>query len=107
MTNPDFRTLLTQLAEILEQGGQPQAPDVRDASGGSDEELEQYLTSNDLWGGSGSVADSAFVACEPGQQQFQETMVRLGRLQMEAGKTNVRTEMWVTHFERELRKLPG
>ena len=59
-----------------------------------------YLVSNELWGGAGSVADQAVLEFPDARAQLERLMIRLGREQMSLGRVNVRTEMWVTAFEK-------
>jgi hypothetical protein len=99
----DFRTTLSHLADLLEAGHQPWVPEVRRVLMGPAEAIERFLISNDLWGGSGSIADSAFASDPTRPKKFYQLMVQLGRLQIEARKTNPRTEIWVTAFEHWLR----
>jgi hypothetical protein len=76
--------------------------------GDSDDSLMSFLVSNELWGGSGSLADSAFALDEgrpdwatrsEGRAAFERLMIELGRLQIEACYVNSRTKMWVETFE--------
>lgn len=60
----------------------------------------EYLVSNDLWGGAGSVADQALLNFPEATAQLERLLIRLGRVQMSLGRVNVRTEMWVTVFEK-------
>lgn len=60
----------------------------------------EYLVSNDLWGGAGSVADQALLNFPEATAQLDRLLIRLGRVQMSLGRVNVRTEMWVTVFEK-------
>jgi hypothetical protein len=59
-----------------------------------------YLVSNELWGGAGSVADQAVLAIPDARRQLEALLIRLGREQMSLGRVNVRTEMWVSAFEK-------
>jgi hypothetical protein len=76
---------------------------VANALDGSDEEFEDFLLSNALWGGAGSVADQAGVSRDGDvhvlKKDIERTLMELGRMQIEAGRTNARTNMWVDAFE--------
>jgi hypothetical protein len=61
-------------------------------------ELFDFITSNTLWGGSGSIADSALIDESEARSSLQEILVRLGKLQQKIGRVNVRTEMWTSAF---------
>jgi hypothetical protein len=96
-----FRSILSDIACLLEEGREKQFADaVRTALASSDKAVAEFLTSNALWGGSGSIADSAFVGNQSFDgfdtlaaraARFKALMIRLGRLQMDARRTNVRT----------------
>ncbi len=105
-----FRVILSDIACLLEEGREKQfAEAVRTALASSDKEVEKFLTSNTLWGGSGSIVDSAFVGNQSldgfdslaaRAARFKGLMIQLGRLQMNARRTNSRTSTWVELFER-------
>ncbi len=65
-----------------------------------DDTLSEYLRSNSLWGGAGSIADQALMGrpqeCRHG---FYKLMVELGSLQVEQEIVNPRTE-WVVQVLR-------
>ena len=110
MVSDDMRDTLSEIADLLDAGQELSfAIEVRDKLNGSEERLEQFLVSNELWGGSGSLADSAFVfdpnhpdspeKRKSSAKVFQRLMIKLGRAQIAAGQVNVRTLMWVEAFE--------
>jgi hypothetical protein len=78
---------------------------IADALKISDRALTEFLTSNELWGGSGSIVDSG-LSCEAAPEvqrgAFGRLIVTLGTIQIEAGVTNVRTAMWVEAFSKWL-----
>jgi hypothetical protein len=76
------------------------ADTIRAALAEDDEHFMAFLISNELWGGSGSVADQACTSSRVARTQVEEILIRLGRIQIGARATNVRTEMWVSAFER-------
>jgi hypothetical protein len=108
----ECRRLISGIQILLEDGNEmffSQA--VRDVLSGSEVDFENFLVSNELWGGSGSLADSAFCYqsgpkdSEENQlrrkrkKSFENLMIHLGRLQLRLGKKNVRTLFWVEAFE--------
>ena len=96
----DLRTLVSDLAELLDSGKErAQAGIVRDALRGPKEILDEFLVSNELWGGSGSIADQAFVDDKERRRRLEELLIRVGTLQLDAGRINTRTKMWVDAFE--------
>lgn len=104
MASGDARAILTEIAALLEAGHEDwMAAMIRDALAGGESVLEKFLVSNDLWGGAGSVADQALIDDKERRKELEGAQIRLGRLQMASGKTNERTEMWVTVFEKGLR----
>ncbi|HEY1256621.1 MAG TPA: hypothetical protein VGF01_17750 [Terracidiphilus sp.] len=109
MCDDERRRILSDIQLLLEDCVEDfYANAVRDALSGSEEDFEKFLISNELWGGSGSLADSAF--CDragtdeenqirrKGKKLFESLMIDLGQLQMRIGKTNMRTNMWVEAF---------
>jgi len=103
------RPILTELAAVLDLDSEMNwSSAVRHAMSNSDEELLKFLESNDFWGGSGSIADSAFTdsrgVSDPEEwkkkrNRFLGLMCDLGRLQIANGFPNSRTVMWVEAFE--------
>ena len=67
---------------------------------GDENKMWDYLVSNELWGGAGSVADQAVIESPDERKQLELLLIRLGREQMGLGRVNVRTEMWVSAFEK-------
>jgi hypothetical protein len=67
---------------------------------GDEKKMWDYLTSNELWGAAGWVADQAVLEFPDARRQLETLLIRLGREQMSLGRTNVRTAMWVSAFEK-------
>jgi hypothetical protein len=82
---------------------------IEGAIHGSQEQFEEYLVSNELWGGSGSVADQASYSDRTARSAIETLLIRIGNLQIEAGTVNPRTKTWVSAFEAmaKLRDLGG
>jgi hypothetical protein len=70
------------------------------AATGSEELLRTYLQSNELWGGSGSIADQAGLSAKTvhTRRSIEERLVELGDMQIAAGILNPRTSMWTEVF---------
>ncbi len=66
---------------------------------GDDKKMWDYLVSNAIWGGAGSIADHYMWDFPNSRRQLETLLIRLGREQMSLGRVNERTEMWVTAFE--------
>jgi hypothetical protein len=100
VTRDERKAILAEVARLLEDGHEELvAAVVQKALSGSEEELEKFLISNELWGGSGSIADQSLVS-DSRRRALEGLLIRLGRLQLAAGKTNPRTAMWVGAFEK-------
>jgi hypothetical protein len=101
MDDHDLKSILLELARLLEDGGQDRsAGTIRQAlRSGIGQKLEEFLVSNELWGGAGSIADESLVSDDARRRDFEHLMLKLGRLQLARGKTNPRTETWVRAFE--------
>ena len=67
---------------------------------GDKKKMWDYLVSNELWGGAGSIADQAVLESPDARKQLEVLLICLGREQMNLGRVNVRTEMWVSAFEK-------
>lgn len=95
----EVRSTLEVIAEMLTQHNEA-PPKLRGLNFESEEELWAYLSSDELWGGAGSVADQALSGRPEARKQLERLLIRLGREQMSVGSVNVRTEMWVAAFEK-------
>lgn len=91
------RDTLQEISELLERHN-ASSNALAIAVFGDDQKMWDYLVSNELWGGAGSVADQAVLEIPDARRQLEELLIRLGREQMSLGRTNVRTEMWVSAF---------
>jgi len=94
------RNTLLKISDLLEEHthGSNFLPT---ALAGDDAPLWDFLISNDLWGGAGSIADQALMdAGAEVRRKFYRLMVDLGHEQMKSGKVNARTSMWVEAFEK-------
>jgi hypothetical protein len=90
---------LQEISELLERHN-ASSNTLAIALLGDDQKMWDYLVSNELWGGAGSVADQAVLAIPDARRQLEALLIRLGREQMSLGRVNVRTEMWVSAFEK-------
>ena|ERR1035438_1040488 len=99
-----MREDLRGLAQILrELGSSAFAKKIEDAISNSDEKLEAFLVSNELWGGAGSVADEGGLVNRhrtEGTRRVEHALIRLGSEQIRLGKTSSRTQMWVEVFKK-------
>jgi len=91
-----MRQQLEKLEVALARSGERQSGALR----GSDQELRAFLVSNDLWGGSGSIADQAGLEHDrtAGRRAIEDALIRLGTVQLREGLTNTRTASWVDAF---------
>jgi hypothetical protein len=60
-----------------------------------------FLTSDELWGGSGSIADQAGLALgrRDGRRRIEQALIALGEEQIRTGHVNIRTASWVGTFK--------
>lgn len=65
----------------------------------NDQNLINYLQSNDLWGGAGSLADQAGIE-NSNRNQIEILLIELGEEQKRLNIVNPRTEMWVIAFKK-------
>jgi len=97
-----MREYLGRLLEELERGGENVlASRVSSALAGADADVDAFVVSNDLWGGSGSIADQAGVGLRraSGRRAIETALIELGDRQVQVGKVNLRTAMWVEVFK--------
>lgn len=90
---------LQEICDLLVKGN-ASSNGIHIALASDDETLWKYLTSNELWGGAGSVADQALLDDPATRKQLEHLMIELGEIQMALGKVNVRTEMWTSAFKK-------
>ena len=96
----ELEGILADIVLLLERGHEyPYAETVRTALEGSEDQLNEFLRSNTLWGGSGSIADNCLNDDAKARGMLEYLLIRLGRLQEQSGLLNVRTMMWVQAFE--------
>jgi hypothetical protein len=95
-----IRRWLLDLADTLDSGDEEsQAVIVRKALRGPQDKFEEFLVSNTLWGGSGSIADQACIADQVRRTRVEDLLVSVGIWQIEAGRINPRTKMWIGAFQ--------
>jgi len=69
---------------------------------GDEDKLESFLISNELWGGSGSIADQACMQDEmrtDERRKIEKLLIILGDELLRLNKVNVRTNLWVNTFK--------
>lgn len=103
--NDRIEQLFGELVAFLEKHGEPslaQAASLSAAEG----RLDEFLRSNELWGGSGSIADQAGLKSgrTNGTREIEQALIALGEEQIRQGIVNPRTVDWVKAFT-EWRKL--
>ena len=97
-----MRTELKNLEKALRDADEVRfASAAYDAYQGPDEKMHEFLMSNDLWGGAGSVADQAGVGSTGSAQRkaIEAALISLGKAQIENEIVNIRTVGWVRAFE--------
>jgi hypothetical protein len=107
MSSSHIRVVLLEIADLLERGQEDRAAaSVREALSDSEEKLADFLGSNELWGGAGSMADQSLTSDATRRKALESLLIKLGKLQMATDRANPRTEMWVQAFEQWLRPDP-
>lgn len=95
-----LKKALGRLEHVLRQHGDVDSASlVRQALESDDKCIHEFLVSNELWGGMGSIADQA--GCENGREvrrQIEAELIRLGTEQIRLGLVNPRTERTVAVF---------
>jgi hypothetical protein len=92
MDKDEVEAILAEVANLLEAGHEySSALRVRDALSGSAQALEEFLKSNELWGGAGSIADQPFAGRSGQRQELERLLIQLGRIQLTNGNANIRS----------------
>jgi len=95
----ELRNHVAMLAKLFWAAGENYfAEYLSDALSKSDKDLLEHLGSNEVWGGSGSIADQALLN-HTNRRDLELLMIDLGRMLIAMGKDNVRTIMWIEAFE--------
>jgi hypothetical protein len=100
--NLSLRELLTRIVDALAQcEDNDYAAAVTNALSSSEESLVEFLMSDDIWGGSGSIADQAGLALgrRDGRRSIEQALIALGEEQIRMGYVNIRTASWVDTFK--------
>jgi hypothetical protein len=99
--NDKIKKLLEQIQVVYRQSKHDsQSGIIADLLESDEDKLWSFLTSNSLWGGSGSIADQAFIDEPELRRQLESLLIKLGEEQILQGKVNVRTEMWMQAFKK-------
>ena len=95
-----FREILLKVKALLDECCDwSRSDDIAKALDGNEDELWEFLCSNELWGGAGSIADEGGISNPEIRVEIQQLLIELGKLQIKADRVNVRTESWIEAFE--------
>ena len=98
--NQEIRQKVEELQKLLqEETDVPYAEFVRNALSGNSGQLEQFLLSNELWGGAGSIRDQAFHDSPRLRNKLLRLLIHLGELQMAGGLEHPKTESLVATYK--------
>jgi hypothetical protein len=95
------KEILAQIKEILDESKDYLfANMLSDILDKNDSEILEFIKSNELWGGAGSLADQAISGNRNDQRRkLEKKLIELGKEQIKNGQTNIRTEVWIQVFE--------
>lgn len=100
--NDRFTKQLRRLRSALEEcGEQAFANRIEDVIEMPRDKCEEFLVSNELWGGAGSIADQAGV--DRGRRlrrKVERALIELGEAQVRNSLVNQRTTSWVDVFRK-------
>jgi len=102
MENPDnltvgLRRLRSAVAQCQDQDALNR---LDDALRMSSQERVQFLVSNELWGGAGSIADQTGIDLGRSvRREVESALIDLGEEQIRRGVVNSRTALWVEAFK--------
>ncbi len=98
----NMREELRELLAVLQKAEEgTSVAQLEAALKGTDDEYRSFLTSNELWGGAGSIADQAGIldTSTDLRKSIESTLIRLGEKQLQANIVNPRTAMRVEAFK--------
>ena len=92
-----LQNLLQELADALAHAGDSREADAVNAALLSGEgAIMEFLVSDELWGGPGSIADQAGVdASRHARLKIERIILRLGEEQLKRGLINPRVSFWI------------
>lgn len=93
-----MRDILRSISKLLEQYNAYCYGGLDKALSGDESQLLDFLKSNELWGGAGSIADQALINTND-RDKLDSLLIQLGHEQMKRNLLNPRTKMWVEAFE--------
>ena len=97
MNEKSVKKILSEICELLIECGESHKTQlVQRALEGNEEKLANFLVSNELWGGAGSIADEACLEDNQKRESLKKLLIKLGKIQIRAKIVNGRTSMWVT-----------
>lgn len=96
-TKHEIFDILNNISQLLSKYGDASVDLKRFKT--NEKALWAFLTSNELWGGAGSIADQAILANSGDRALLESFLIRLGEIQLSLGKVNIRTAMWVEAFK--------
>ena len=94
---------LQLLSQTLQECGEvTHAARIKDLLSGPEHELSVFLTSNELWGGAGSIADQSGMTARgertDRRRKVERALIQLGNELIRSGNVNPRTARWVDVF---------
>ncbi len=93
-----IRELFDEMVRLIEKHGEPSLAQAA-AFSAAEGKLDDFVRSNELWGGSGSIADQAGISSSSeGGRAIRSALIALGKEQVRVGKINPRTAGWVDTF---------
>lgn len=95
----NIRNILTKIKGLMHAGNDQEYFEmIQKVLQGNDEELWAFLTSNDLWGGAGSIADQALIDDKGLRKELEKLLIDLAAQQEKIGRLNSRTKSWADAF---------
>ena len=99
MNENSVKKILSEMCGLFIDCGETRRTQlVQEAFEANEEELKNFLVSNELWGGAGSIADEACLENKQKRESLEKLLIKLGKIQIKAKIVSSRTDMWVTAF---------
>ncbi len=96
------KNILKEIKSLLEAGKEYYNFGlIKNILNSDEEELWNFLTSNELWGGAGSIADQALLDNKDLRIRLEKLLIKLGDIQIAKDRINIRTRMWIAAFKQK------
>ena len=95
----ELKNTIRMIITLLEEGGDDVYVDpLKNILNENEESIWEYLESNEIWGGAGSLSDQGLYENKELRPKLEDLLVELGEHQQKEGRVNYRTESTMQVF---------